>query len=85
MNLSERTEMLDRFFENGRVVLRLSGDGVEPSRANQKKLNRALLNMEIIENKILKFDSEFYRHKKSNREKDLNRASLGLEYSNPNN
>jgi hypothetical protein len=65
MNLSERTELLDRFHQNGRKLLGLLGDGVEPTKQNQASIQTCLQNMDLLDTSISEFDSRYFGHKKT--------------------
>lgn len=65
MQLSERTELLDRYFENGCKLFNFMFGSCEPSRENKEEMSKIAGNMELLENKIRTFDSLYYGHKKN--------------------
>jgi hypothetical protein len=76
MQLSERTELLDRFFQNGLVFLKLSQDQAKPTQENKNKLNQACMNMELLARKIEAFDQKFYGYRPNRPKKGLQNPFL---------
>ena len=67
MNLSEKTEMLERFYANGIKMLELSQRPEIPCIKANHELTQALRNMGIIEAKIRAFDKLYYGNRQAQR------------------